>query len=234
MDLSNKELVKSLTSLIDDTLQEIEEIKKSKFAASEIKIEGPGSGIDGKPVNGDLHAKKEDKDEDEKEDDNDKDDMDKKEDMKSEDESEEEKKKKEMKKKEDEDKESKEHEDKESKKEESKEEMKDLKKSLSATEDLIKSYESKLSSFEEKLSKMAAAFEAMANAPVSRKGVPAGVTALQKSVEEYAPLNKTDVANKLFDLKKSGTKVDSSDVFRVETTKDSDELRQIAHKYGIK
>jgi len=226
MDLSNKELVKSLTSLIDDTLQEIEEIKKSKFAASEIKIEGPGSGIDGKPVNGDLHAKKEDKDEDEKEDDNDKDDMDKKEDMKSEDESEEEKKKKEMKKKEDEDK--------ESKKEESKEEMKDLKKSLSATEDLIKSYESKLSSFEEKLSKMAAAFEAMANAPVSRKGVPAGVTALQKSVEEYAPLNKTDVANKLFDLKKSGTKVDSSDVFRVETTKDSDELRQIAHKYGIK
>ena len=31
MDLSNKELVKSLTSLIDDTLQEIEEIKKSKF-----------------------------------------------------------------------------------------------------------------------------------------------------------------------------------------------------------
>ena len=233
MDLSNKELVKSLTSLIDDTLQEIEEIKKSKFAASEIKIEGPGSGIDGKPVNGDLHAKKEDKDEDEKEDKEE--DMDKKEEAmkadsdKDEDseESEEDKKKKEMKKKEDEDK-------KEDKDDEKKEDWKEMKKSVSATEDLIKSYESKLSSFEEKLSKMAAAFEAMANAPVSRKGVPAGVTALQKSVEEYAPLNKTDVANKLFDLKKSGTKVDSSDVFRVETTKDSDELRQIAHKYGIK
>ena len=230
MDLSNKELVKSLTSLIDDTLQEIEEIKKSKFAASEIKIEGPGSGIDGKPVNGDLHAKKEDKDEDEKEDKDE--DMDKKEEAmkadseESDEESEEEKKKKEMKKKEDEEKEDKD--------EDKKEEMKDLKKSLSATEDLIKSYESKFSAFEEKLSKMAAAFEAMANAPVSRKGVPAGVTALAKSVEEYAPLNKTQVAEKLFELKKSGEKVDSSDIFRCETTQDANELRQIAHKYGVK
>lgn len=224
MNLNDKELVKSLTSLIDDTLQEIEEIKKSKFAASEIKIEGPGSGIDGKPVNGDLHAKKEEKDEDEKEDKSE----DKEEAMKAEkesdEESEEEKKKKEMEKKED----------KEDKKDEDKEEMKDLKKSISATEDLIKSYESKFSAFEEQLSKMAAAMEAMANAPVSRKGVPAGVTPLQKSVEEYAPLNKTQVAEKLFELKKSGEKVDSSDIFRVETTQDANELRQIAHKYGVK
>ena len=226
MDLSNKELVKSLTSLIDDTLQEIEEIKKSKFAASEIKIEGPGSGIDGKPVNGDLHAKKEDKDEDKKEEDED---MDKKEEAmkadseESDDESEEEKKKKEMKKKEDKD-------------EDKKEDMKDLKKSIQSSEELMKSYvDSKISSFEEKLSKMAAAFEAMANAPVSRKGVPAGVTALQKSIDsDVQPLNKTAVAEKLFELKKSGTKVDSSDIFRVETTQDSNELRQIAHKYGVK
>ena len=231
MDLSNKELVKSLTSLIDDTLQEIEEIKKSKFAASEIKIEGPGSGIDGKPVNGDLHAKKEDKDEDKKEEDED---MDKKEEAmkadseESDDESEEEKKKKEMKKKEDEEKEDKD--------EDKKEDMKDLKKSIQSSEELMKSYvDSKISSFEEKLSKMAAAFEAMANAPVSRKGVPAGVTALQKSIDsDVQPLNKTDVAEKLFELKKSGTKVDSSDIFRVETTQDSNELRQIAHKYGVK
>ena len=58
MDLNDKELVKSLTSLIDETLDEIEEIKKSKYAASEIKIEGPGDGIAGKPVNGELDAKK--------------------------------------------------------------------------------------------------------------------------------------------------------------------------------
>ena len=62
-----EELRKSLTDLIDETLLELEELKKSRFAASEIKIEGPGEGIAGKPSNGDLHAKKEDKDdEDEK------------------------------------------------------------------------------------------------------------------------------------------------------------------------
>ena len=61
-----EELRKSLTDLIDETLLELEELKKSRFAASEVKLEGPGEGIAGKPSNGDLHAKKEDKDEDDK------------------------------------------------------------------------------------------------------------------------------------------------------------------------
>ena len=71
----NEELTKSLVALIDETLEEIEELKKSsKFAASEVKIEGPGEGINGKPVNGSLEAKKaEDKKDDEDEDKSDKD-----------------------------------------------------------------------------------------------------------------------------------------------------------------
>src|ERR1035437_80967 len=64
----NEELKKSLTDLIDETLLELEELKKSRFSASEIEIKGPGEGIAGKPSNGDLHAKAEDKDEDEDED----------------------------------------------------------------------------------------------------------------------------------------------------------------------
>jgi hypothetical protein len=64
-----EELRKSLTDLIDETLLELEELKKSRFSASEIEIKGPGEGIAGKPSNGDLHAKAEDKkDEDEDED----------------------------------------------------------------------------------------------------------------------------------------------------------------------
>src|SRR5579884_180423 len=63
-----EELRKSLTDLIDETLLELEELKKSRFSAAEIEVKGPGDGIAGKPSNGDLHAKKEDKDEDEGED----------------------------------------------------------------------------------------------------------------------------------------------------------------------
>lgn len=228
MDLSNKDLVKSLTSLIDDTLQEIEEIKKSKFAASEIKIEGPGDGIGGKPVNGDLHAKKEDKEEEEDE---------SAEHEKGESEKEEKaEKSEEACKAEDEGSEDDEEEDEEEdKKKKKKFDIKDLKKSMASSEELMKSYvDSKFSAFEGRLEKMTAALESIANAPVSRKGVPAGVQPLAKSTEEIAPLNKGQIADKLFDLKKSGTRVDSSDIFKVETTRDSNELKQIADKYGIK
>ena len=227
MDLSNKELVKSLTSLIDDTLQEIEEIKKSKFAASEIKIEGPGDGLAGKPVNGDLHAKKkEEEDEEDEDDSDDSDDVEKAEEAcKAEDDDSDE----------DQDEDQDEDEDEDDKKKK-KFDFKDLKKSMASSEELMKSYvDSKFSTFEEKFEKMTAALESIANAPVARRGVPAGVQALAKSTEtETQPLNKSDVANKLFELKKSGMRVDSSDIFRVETTKDSNELKQIADKYGVK
>src|ERR1035437_5162151 len=62
------ELRKSLTDLIDETLLELEELKKSRFSASEIEVKGPGVGIAGKPSNGDLHAKAEDKKDEDDED----------------------------------------------------------------------------------------------------------------------------------------------------------------------
>lgn len=240
----NEELVKSLTSLIDETLEEIEEIKKSKFSASEIKIEGPGQGIAGKPVNGSLEAKKkedEEKDEDDSED--------HEEDESASDEKDEHKKKKmfgkgenekadpdhgkfAVAKKEDEDSKEDEEEDKDDKKDMKKQ----FKKSVEESESLIKSYvDSRLSSFEEKLSKMTAAIEAMADAPVARRSIPAGVRPLSKSNDEHStPLSKSDVANQLFELKKSGVEVSSTDIFKVEAAKNINEIYEIASKYGLK
>jgi len=57
--------------LIDESLAELEELKKSdRFSASEIKLGGPGSGIAGKDPQGGL-GKEEDKDEEEDKDDED-------------------------------------------------------------------------------------------------------------------------------------------------------------------
>jgi hypothetical protein len=217
MDLKDKELVKSLTSLIDETLDEIEEIKKSKYAASEIKMDSSDSGIAGKSSNGELDAKKkEDKDEEDEEKKK-KDEMDKAEDCDMMD--------KGVAKKEDKD---------EDEDEDEKEDK--MKKSLEESESLMKSYvDYKFEALEERLSKMADMMEAMADAPVGRRGVPAGVKPLKKSADEdIQPLTKSEVANSLFELKKSGTHVDSSDIFRVETSKNYGELKAIADKYGVK
>src|SRR5665213_284378 len=74
----NEQMMKSLVALIDESLAEIEELKKSdRFSASEVKIEGPGTGIAGKPVNGSGVGKADDDDGDEDEDEDDKKDMDK-------------------------------------------------------------------------------------------------------------------------------------------------------------
>jgi hypothetical protein len=67
----DEKLTKSITDLIDETLQELDELKKSRFAAAEIKLEGPGDGIAGKPSDGDLHAKKAEDEKDEKDEDKD-------------------------------------------------------------------------------------------------------------------------------------------------------------------
>ena len=60
-----------------------------------------------------------------------------------------------------------------------------------------------------------------------------GVTALQKSSEEVEPLSKSEIASKLFELKKTGKSVDSADIFKVETGNDLTVL-QIANKYGLR
>lgn len=229
MEFTNEEMVKSLTSLIDETLEEIEEIKKSKFAASEISLGDDKSGIADKSKNGKLEAKKAEDDEDEDEEDEDSDDMDKADWAKKSDCMD----KAEEDDEEHEEKESKKHEKKESKKEEMKE-MREMKKSLEYTETLMKSYvDERFSTLEKTISKLAAAVEAIADAPVQRKGVPAGVTALHKSSEEVEPLSKSEVANKLFELKKTGKSVDSADIFKVETGNNLTVL-EIANKYGLR
>jgi hypothetical protein len=252
MEFTNEEMVKSLTSLIDETLEEIEEIKKSKFAASEISLGDSEAGMAGKSKNGELDAKKKE-DEDKDEDKEDKEDMAKMEDDVDKGENEKadsdqgkfaqapsvskgENEKADpdhgkfaqapsVSKKEDKD----EDEDKDKDVD-----YKDMKKSLDESETMIKSYvDGRMSSIEDKLSKMAAAIEAFADAPAERKSVPAGVAPLHKSTEEVEPLDKSEVASKLFELKKSGEAVDSTDIFMVETGNQVT-AQEIATKYGLK
>jgi len=245
----DEEMVKTLTSLIDETLEEMEEIKKSKFAASEVSLGDSESGMGSKPKNGELDAKKADDDEDEDKKKKEDKDMDKGENEKADEDAgkfaqaptvskgENEKADEDagkfaqaptVSKKDDED-------DDDDKKDKDMDYKKDMKKSLDQSEDLMKSYvDEKFSTLSESLSKMQEAIEALADQPVERKGIPAGVTALQKSADEAEPLNKADIANKLFELKKSGETVDSTDIFMVETSQDPSAVFEIANKYGLK
>jgi hypothetical protein len=270
----DKNLTKSITDLIDETLQELDELRKSRFSASEIKIEGPGDGIAGKPSNGALDAKKAEmcKDEDDKDADDDKDedkDMDKGENQKAdpgpvhwgegsdkgagpreqtgggkvrgtegtnskadpgethwtETSKSEDDKKDDKKKKKDSDKDEKDEggDDKKS--------FPFMKKSLEESESLMKSYvEERVKPLEDKLTTILDLVNKIADQPVAPKGATIRSTPLFKSDSEVEPLSKSQVANKLFDLKKSGTRVDSADIARVEMGQD---LQQIIKKYEI-
>lgn len=248
----NEELVKNLASLIDESLAELEELKKSdRFSASEIKLGGPGSGIAGKDPQGGL-GKEEDKDEDEEDDEDEDGEMDKAEGKNSEadpnagkhkmDKAEETAKaegknseadpnagkhkmdKAEDKKKDEED-------------EDKKKDKDDMKKSLDEQSTLLKSYvDSKFASFETQLEKIAKLVSDIADAPVPSKSVSyKGITPLKKTVAdaEGEPLTKSALVERLFDLKKSGTRVDSVDIASAELAK-GPELAKIANKYNIK
>lgn len=242
--MDNK-LQKSLTDLIDETLMELDELRKSKFAAAEIKIEGPGDGIAGKPSDGKLDAAKaEDKKEDEKEE------KDMEEAKKGENEeaakgeNEEAAKAEDMDKKEDKEDEKKEDKkDKDAKggeKHEAEErkaigklaDLADMKKSLEDSESLMKSYvEERVKPLEDKLSTILDLVNKIADQPVAPKGATARTAPLFKSADEGAePLSKAQVANKLFELKKSGTRVDSLDIAKAEMGQD---LQHIAKKYEL-
>lgn len=226
-------LTKSLTDLIDETLMELDELRKSKFAAAEIKIEGPGDGIAGKPSDGKLDAAKaEDKKDDEKEED-------KKEDKAEKGENEEAAKAEDKKEDKKDDKEP--HKDDPKHEEKEKKIAKELldmhkgemKKSLEDTESLMKSYvEERVKPLEDKLSTILDLVNKIADQPVAPKGATARSAApLFKSADEAGePLSKAQVANKLFELKKSGTRVDSLDIAKAEMGQD---LQQIAKKYEI-
>ena len=282
----DKELTKSLNDLIDETLSELEELRKSRFAASEIKIEGPGDGIGGKPSNGDLHAKKEDKDEDDQDEDKD---MDKGEGTnrqadpdgghhkpvagegmkhgqgpsespgdtghqppggtnrqadpngghhkmdKAENDMDKADKKKKDKKDKDEP-----HEDDPHHEEKEKDMAKKLlamhkaevKKSAEEHESLMKSYvEERIQPLEDKLSTILDLVNKLSEQPVAPRGATARTQPLFKSdAEQGETLSKAQVADKLFELKKSGTYVDSMDVAKAEMGTD---LESIVRKYKI-
>jgi hypothetical protein len=235
-------LTKSLTDLIDETLSELEELKKSsRYSASEIKIEGPGAdGIAGKPANGELDKKDEEKKEDDKEEKEK--DMDKAEDKS--DEKKDEDKAEDMDKKEDKKEEDKKephkddpkHEDKEKKLAEKLLDMHkdEMKKSREEMETLAKSYvDEKVKPLEDKLSTILDLVNKLSDAPVAPRGATARTAPLFKSAggaDQEETLSKSEVASKLFDLKKSGTKVDTNDIARAEMGQD---LEQIVKKYKI-
>jgi hypothetical protein len=234
----DEQLQKSLTDLIDETLAELEELKKSRFQASEISIEGPGDGIAGKPSDGDLNAKKaEDEKEEDKEDKKDEKAEDKEEAKKAEDCAKAEDKKDDEKKKEEKKephKDDPKHEEKEKAMAEKLLDMHkgEMKKSISDTETLLKSYvDERFSAFEAQLSGIAQAISKLSDQPVAPKGVTAA-TPLFKHAEETSTqsLSKSEVAGKLIDLKKSGQNVDSMDVVKAEMGQD---LESIVKKYKI-
>lgn len=258
----NEELVKSLEALIDETLGELEELRKSKFSATEVKLDGPGENLNSQNAgpssdeNGSL-GKEEDKD----------------------DEDEEEKKKKDMEKgvneqaekaeavSKEEDKdmekgvneqaekaeechdEDPKHEKKEKKKikelsemhkEEDKKEKKDdekeglpLKKSEEPKEfeTLMKSYvDEKIQPLESKLASILELVTKLGDKPVPPKGFTAKMVPLAKS-DEKEPLSKGEISGKLFELKKSGTTVDSTDIAKADM---GIGLQELVAKYNLK
>lgn len=238
--MNDEQMAKALKELIDETITEIEDLKKSdRFSASEVKIEGPGEGLAGKPTNGELDASKaDDKDED-------KEDKDKKEDDKEEscekgvlDEAEKSEDKKEDKKDEDkkEDKDDKKEDDKEDKAPwmKSVEEVETLKKSVEAQEELMKSYiDSKIAPIENRMSDILNAIKEISDTPVARKSVPSDIQPLTKSIMDGpAPLNKSEVIDKMLELKKNGTNVPTDDITRAELGGPTD-LDNFVSKYQL-
>lgn len=238
----NEQLKKSLTDLIDETLLELEELRKSRFAAAEIKIEGPGEGIDGKPSDGELSAKAEEKDEkaeekEEKEEkaEDKKDDVEKAEDKKEDDPADSDKTKRDLKdlmgKKEE--KEEKEEDEEEDEEKEEKSSKADMKKSFEESETLMKSYvEERVKPLEDKLSTILDLVNKIAEQPVAPKGISIKAAPLMKSTEaqETESLSKAQVASKLFELKKSGTSVDTLDITKADLGQD---LENIVKKYKL-
>lgn len=282
----NEELKKALDALIEETITEIEDLKKSRFAASEIKIEGPGSdGIAGKPKDGSIE--KEEDEDDEKEEDEDEKDMDKAEDAEKS-----EGKNKEADpgpvhhgegkdkgagpreqsgggkvrgsegvnskadpgeihkaddKKADKDephKDDPKHEDKEKKAIKKLASMHDMDKAdmgymkgaIAKSQDevssLMKSYiDERVTPLEQKLSSILDLVNKIADQPVAPKGVTARMQPLTKSADEgKEPLSKAELGSKLFELKKSGTAVESLDIAKAELGQD---LQLIAKKYNL-
>jgi hypothetical protein len=223
-------LVKSLTQLIDETLTEIETLKKSRFDTSMIELGD-------EKANGSVDttcAKAEDEKEEEKEEE-------KKEEVK------EEAEKAECAKSDDEDEDDKEEdEDEEVAKAEAAlklvkekfamkkaEKAKKIGINVEKMEDIKKSMDDRISPLEKQISQLADLVKKMSDTPVAQRGASfRDIKPLNKS-NESEPLTKSIVLDRLVDLKKSGQNVSTDDVINAEIGSMED-LTRIATKYGIK
>ena len=247
----NEELVKNLVTLIDDTLGELDELKKSdsRFDAQKIEL-GEKDGLMGRDKNGSLgkeDAEKADEEDDDEEDDDDKKDKDeaeKGEGTNSQADP------------------NRGHHKVVSKEDTEKAEGKNreadpnggnhkpvykgddmgysegtIKKSIDESNTLMKSYiDEQMKTVTDKLEKFGEILKDIADAPVARRGASyKDITPLKKNNEAGSEtLSKSEVASKLFELKKSGeVKVDTVDIVSVETGTPAD-LARIVNKYEIK
>jgi hypothetical protein len=216
----SENLVKSLTQLIDETLSEIETLKKGRFDPAMIDLadDKANGSVDTTTVN------KAEEDEDKKEDDEKEEDevVEKKEEDKEEDEDEED-------------------EDEEFKKAEeaykaacAKRDMKKAEKdgvNVEKMEEVKKSIDARVSPLEAKLEEISTLVKKLADAPVGARGHTfMNVQPLAKSQDGGEPLSKAMVLEKLIDLQKTGRDV-TNDVIRAEMGGD---LNEIANKYGLK
>lgn len=228
----SKNLVKSLSQLIDETLQEIETLKKGRFDPEMIDM------ADDK-ANGSMDTKTVNKAEDEKKDEE----QDKKIDEKA-DKDHEHKVECEVKKADDEDDEDDDDEDEEFKKAEeaykaacAKRDMKKAEKkkgiNVEKMEDVKKSIDARVQPIEAKLEEITNLVKKLADSPVPARGATfRNVQPLAKS-NDVEPLNKAQVLDKLVELKKSGSNVLSEDVIRAEMG-GAEDVAEIANKYGLK
>ena len=238
-----KNLAKSLTDLIDETLAEIEALKKSdRFSPESIEM---GHDADGSTDTESVNKADEDEDKHEEEE--------SKEEEKEEHEDEAKKAEEAYKKAEEEcEKAEKAWKDAMSKKDMCKAEHdKHMTKAegvnnLAKAEDkksqkikkmekkLAKSLEARVAPLESQIAQVLEAVKQLSDAPVPARGVTyKNVQPLAKGATEVEPLNKSQVLDDLITLKKSGKEVSIEDVLKAEIGTDV-ELNQIATKYGIK
>ncbi len=210
--------IDSLVSLIDETIAEFEDLKKS---ASAKETSMPKAGEDLQPDTDTLKAKSVKKSDDEEDEEAKK--AEKEEDCeKAEDEEDAEKAEKE----EDEEEEKAEK----AEKEEEKKEEKEVKKSVEEENKLSKSIET----LQAQVNELSKAVKDLMDSPNERKGFDyKNIKTLKKSAEEGEELlSKSEVAGKLLDLQKSGKDVAVEDIIKVDLGTDTT-ANAIAKKYNL-
>lgn len=212
--------IDSLVSLIDETIAEFEDLKKS---ASAKETSMPKAGEDLQPDTDTLKAKSVKKSDDEEDEEAKK--AEKEEDCeKAEDEEDAEKAEKE------EDDDEKEEKAEKAEKEEEKKEEKEVKKSVEEENKLSKSIET----LQAQVNELSKAVKDLMDSPNERKGFDyKNIKTLKKSAEEGEELlSKSEVAGKLLDLQKSGKDVAVEDIIKVDLGTDTT-ANAIAKKYNL-